>query len=151
MTIGRYVPYQRSGEPFILPLHLPVPLHTWKSCPFLLPNPDKPHDASNLFPKDLPDRAPINNNRRIPSNYPRACSLIVEVAMVATNGINTYNTQLWLLGTASHLYITPGYGLGMTIMNKKWTFLVIIGYHLRESATIKNYYMGLKGIFNQYS
>ena len=88
------MPYQRLGEPSILPPHLPVPLLTYHSFPYLLPNPSKPRDSSNLFPKYLPDRAPINNNRRIPSNYPHAWSLIVEVYMVATHGTNTYNTQL---------------------------------------------------------
>ena len=93
LTIGRYMPYQWSGEPSILPLHLPVPLLTYHTCPYLLPNPSEPCDSSNLFTKDLPDRAPINNNRCIPSNYPQACSLIVEVSMVDTHGTNTYNTQ----------------------------------------------------------
>ena len=94
ITIGRYVPYQWLGEPPILPLRPPVPLCTFQSCMYLLPNPAKPHDVSNLFPKDPTDRAPIINNRRIPSNYPHAWSLIVEVAMVATLGKNTYNTQI---------------------------------------------------------
>ena len=90
--------------------------------PFLPIPPSKPvqtRDSSNLFPKDLPNRAPINNNHCILSYYPHACSLIVEVSMVDTHITNTYNTQLWLLGPASYLYIPPGYGLGMTLMNKK--------------------------------
>ena len=113
------MPFQRSGEPPILPLRPPVPINTYQSCLSLLPNPAEPHDASNLVSKYLPDQVPINNNRRILSNYPHACSLIIEVSMVDTYGTNTYNTQLWLLGLASYLYITPGYGLGMTLMNKK--------------------------------
>ena len=94
--------YQQSGEPPILPLRPPVPLHTCQSCPSLLPNPAEPNNDSNIFPKyasnivpkDLPDRAPINNICRIPSNYPHACSLIVEFSMFATHGTNTCNTQL---------------------------------------------------------
>ena len=88
------MPYQRSGEPPILPLRTPVPIRTYQSRPSLLPNLAKPHDASNLFPKYLTDRVPINNYFRIPSNYPHSCSLIVEVSVVATHGNNTYNTQL---------------------------------------------------------
>ena len=119
INIGRYIPYQCSGEPSILPPHLPVPLLTYHSYPYLLPNPSEPCDSSNIFPKNLPDRAPINNNRCIPSNYPHACILIIEVSMVDTHVTNTYNKKLRLLGPASYLYIKPGYGLGMTLMNKK--------------------------------
>ena len=86
--------YQRSGEASILARHLPVPLLTYHSCPYLLPNLSEICDSSNIFPKDLPDRATINNNRYISSNYPHACILIVEVSMVDTHGTNTYNTQL---------------------------------------------------------
>ena len=86
--------YQQSGEPPILPLRPPVPLHTCQSRPSLLPNPAEPHYVSNIVPKDMPDQAPINNNRRIPSKYPHEFSLIVEFSMVATHGTNTCNTQL---------------------------------------------------------
>ena len=104
LTVGGYLTYQQSGEPPILPLCPPVPLYTCQSRPYLLPNTDEPHNESNIVSKDLPDRAPINNNRLIPSKYTHECSLIVEFSMVATHGTNTYNTQLLLLGTAS-IYI----------------------------------------------
>ena len=60
--------YQQSGEPPILPLRPPVPLHTCQSCPPLLPILTEPHDVTNIVPKDLHYQAPINNIRRIPSN-----------------------------------------------------------------------------------
>ena len=88
------MPFQRSGEPPILPLRPPVPINTYQSCLSLLPNPAEPHDASNLVSKYLPDQVPIYNNRRIPSNYPHTCCLIVKVAVVSTHGTNSYNTQL---------------------------------------------------------
>ena len=113
------MPYQWSGELPILPILPPVPIRTFYSRLSFLPNPYKLHDASNIFPKDIPDQAPINNNHCCLSNYTHVGSLIVEVAMVATQDNNTYNVQLWMLLPASYLYITPGYRLGMTLVNKK--------------------------------
>ena len=82
--------YQQSGEPPIPPLRPPVPLHTCQSRPSLLPNPAEPHGVSNIVPKDMPDQAPINNNRRIPSKYPH-----VLVPWVETMENSTIKLHAW--------------------------------------------------------